>query len=419
MPWFLYLALKQLFSSGQRLFFTLVSVVSVALGVALLIIVLSVMGGFGYEIREKIVDTQGDVQVRASGLIGDATALQSVIQKVPGVVATTAFAEGIVMIENESRPSFPTIEGYDIDSVGRVIPLSRYIVAGSLDNLDDDSIILSSQLARSIGAGPGSEVEVYTPLALEKAKNDDEILLPSTLRVAGIFEIGHQQLDSSIVIVTLRKMQDLYGLGHAVHGVNVKIEQGLDADLETERINEALRTAEGKTLPRLSGLRARSWAEIFQDFLWVLQLEKNCMTVILLFVVIVAAFLTMSLLLVLVLKKTREIGLLGALGAGRRAIALCFCLQGVCIGIIGTAAGLALGFICLHFRNDFVHLVTRFTGSQAVLERFYQFPELPSHTDGRDLVIIVIAAILFSTLAGIIPAVIAGRMKPAEALRNE
>ena len=377
------------------------------------------MGGFGFEIRQKIVDTQGDVQVRASGFISDAPSVEAVIRKVPGVLATTAFAQGVVMLENEGRPAFPTIQGIDIDSVGHVIPLSRYIITGSLDNLDDDSIILSSQLARSIGAGPGSKVDVYTPLALEKAKNDDEILLPSALTVVGIFEIGHQQLDSSTVIVTLRKMQDLYGLGRSVHGVNVKIAQGLDADAEAERINVALRHAEGTALPRLSGLEARSWAEINQDFLWVLQLEKNIMTVILLFVVIVAAFLTMSLLLVLVLKKTREIGLLGALGAGRRAIALCFCLQGVLIGVVGTAGGLVLGFTFLHFRNDFVLLITRFTGSRAVLERFYQFSEMPSHTNARDLVFVVLAAILLSTLAGVIPAAIAGRLKPAEALRNE
>jgi lipoprotein-releasing system permease protein len=418
-PWYLYLALKQLFSSGQRLFFTLVSAVSVALGVGLLIVVMSVMGGFGYEIREKIVDTQGDVTVRASGFIANPAAVESVIRKVPGVVATTPFAQGVVMLEKEDLPAFPTIQGIDMETVGKVIPLGRYITGGSLDDMDDDSIILSSLLARSIGAGLGTKVEVYTPLALEKAKNDDEILLPTALTVTGIFEIGHQQLDSSTVIVTLRKMQDLYGLGRAVHGINVKIAEGLDPDVEAGRINEALRRAEGTELPQIPGLEAKSWAEINQDFLWVLQLEKNIMTLILLFVVIVAAFLTMSLLLVLVLKKTREIGLLGALGAGRRAIAFCFCLQGVCIGVVGTAGGLVLGFTFLHFRNDLVRLVTRFTGSQAILERFYQFSELPAHTSGRDLVIVIASAIVLSTLAGVIPAAIAGSLKPAEALRNE
>src|SRR5581483_6657469 len=153
--------------------------------------------------------------------------------------------------------------------------------------------------------------------------------------------------------------------------------------------------------------------------LWVLQLEKNLMTAILLFVVLVAAFLTMSLLLVLVLRKTREIGLLGALGAGRRAIAVCFCLQGVAIGVVGTIVGLGLGFTFLRFRNDLVDLVTRFTGSREVLARFYQFSSMPSHTEPHDLVIIVIAALVLSTIAGFVPALIAARLKPVEALRSE
>ena len=143
------------------------------------------------------------------------------------------------------------------------------------------------------------------------------------------------------------------------------------------------------------------------------------MTFVLLFVVLVAAFLTMSLLLVLVLKKTREIGLLGALGASRRQIALCFCLQGVGIGVVGTAAGLGLGFTVLHFRNDLVRALTHLTGGQELLARFYQFSELPAHLESRDVVFIVVAALLLSTLAGIIPAVMAARLKPVEALRSE
>ena len=419
MPWYLYLALKQLFPTGRRFpFFTAISALSVALGVALLIIVLSVMGGFGYEIHQMIVETQGDIQIRSSGFIPNPGPIAAAIEKIPGVVATTPFAEGVVVLEHGSKPAFPTIQGIDINRVSRVIPLDRYIRIGSLDDLDDDSIILSSQLALSIGARIGSVVEVYSPLQIEKAKND-EVMLPSELTVVGIFEIGHQQLDSSTVIVTLRRMQELYGLGTAVHGINVKIAPDLDVDEITTRINTVLQADQGALWPALNGLLARSWREINQGFLWVLQLEKNIMLVILLFVVLVAAFLTMSLLLVLVLKKTREIGLLSALGGSRLKVAACFCLQGVAIGVVGTLCGLLLGFTFLHYRNDVVRLVTRFTGSQALLERFYQFSEMPSHTEPRDLAIIIISAIVLSTLAGIIPALIAARLKPVEALRNE
>jgi lipoprotein-releasing system permease protein len=411
MPWYLYLALKHLFPSGRRFpFFTAISVVSVSLGVALLVLVLSVMGGFGREVRRMIVDTQGDVQVRARGLIDQPAEILAQIEKIPGVVAATPFAEGVVVLKFGNKPAFPAIQGVDLTRVDKVVPLQKYIRVGSLDDLDDDSVILSFQLAQSIGARLGSKIEVYTPLQLEKM-DKDEVLLPRELRVAGIFEIGHQQLDSSVVIVTLRLMQELYGLGGAVHGINLRIAPGLDADQMAARINAAL--------PPEANMRARSWFEVNQDFLWVLQLEKNLMLFIMLFVVIVAAFLTMSLLLVLVLKKTREIGLLGALGAGRREIALCFCFQGVAVGVAGTALGLVLGFTGLHFRNDAVELITRFTGSREILARFYQFSQLPAHTEPRDLVIIVISALVLSTLAGVIPAVMAARLKPVEALRSE
>ncbi|MGH7994947.1 MAG: ABC transporter permease [Opitutaceae bacterium] len=418
MPWYLYLALKQLFSTGQRVFFTAISVVSVALGVALLIIVLSVMGGFGYKIHQMIVDTQGDVQVRAATAIEDAAAVQRVIRKVPGVVATTPFAQGFVMIQYEGKPEFPTVQGIDPGTVAAVTPLDPYIAGGSLDDLDDDSVILSSILAESIGAGIGSMVEIYSPAILSEL-GSGEIMLPKQLKVVGIFEIGHQQLDSSTVIVTLRTMQELYGLGSAVHGINIKIWNGLDADRESARINDALARADGTRFPFVPGLEAHSWRELNQNFLWALRMEKSTMTVILLFVILVAAFLTMSLLIVLVLKKTREIGLFAALGATRLQVGLCFCLQGVGIGIVGAGLGTAIGFTVLRYREELIQIVTRLTGGQEALVAIYQFTEIPAHTSRGDLTLILVAAVVMSTLAGAIPACIAARLNPVEALRNE
>jgi len=412
MPWYLFLALKQLFPTRRRFpFFTAISVLSVALGVALLILVLGVMGGFGAEIRRMIVDTQGEVQVRAdSGFVSNPELALGEIEAVQGVVAAMPYAEGVVMIEHAMRPAFPTIHGIDLDRVDRVVPLRKYVRVGSLDDLDDDSVIISAQLARSIGARMGSRIQVSSLLMLERLKRD-EIILPRELTVVGIMEVGHQQLDSSMLLSTLRTMQELYGMGRMVHGFNVRIAPGLDPDRQAALINSSL--------PQHSGMTAKSWMDLFQEFLWVLQLEKNMMLFILLFVVLVAAFLTMSLLLVLVFKKTREIGLLRALGAGRGGIALCFSLQGVLIGVAGTGLGLILGFTALHFRNDAVWLLTRFTGSQEIMARFYQFSQLPAHSETLDVVVIVLSAIALSTLAGLVPALLAARMKPVEALRSE
>lgn len=411
MPWYLYLALKQLFPTGRRFpFFTAISILGVALGVALLVVSTSVMGGFGYEIRRMIVETQGDVQVRGRGLIEDAAGLQARLANVPGVVATTPFAEGVVMLECEQKPAFPAIQGIDVNRVTSVVPLERYIRAGSLDQLDDDSIILSANLAVSIGATLGSTVEVYSPLLLERLKND-EVLLPRQLTVVGIFEVGHQQLDSSVVLVTLRLMQDLYGLRHGIHGINVKIAPGLDADVVAASINGSL--------PPAANATAHSWIEANQDFLFVLSLEKNMIFFLLTFIIIVSAFSVTSSLLISVVRKTREIGLLGALGGKSRHVAACFCFQGLLIGCAGTVAGLGLGFTALYFRNNMIRAFTELTGSEQVLVRFYQFSQLPAHTSRGDITMIVVCSIVISTIAGLLPAWRAARLKPVEALRSE
>jgi len=411
MPWYLYLALKQLFPTGSKFpFFTAISILGVALGVALLVVSTSVMGGFGHQIGRMIVETQGDVQVRGHGLIADPSQLQAQIGKIPGVMATTPYAEGPVMMECELRPAFPVMQGIDVDRVTSVVPIGRYIRVGSLDALDDDSVILSANLAISIGARMGSTVEVYSPLLLERFKKD-EVFLPRQLTVVGIFEVGHQQLDSSVVLVTLRLMQDLYGLGKSVHGINVKLSDGMDADVAAGAINGAL-------LPH-ADVVARSWMDANQDFLWVLALEKNMIFFLLVFIIIVSAFSAMSSLLISVVRKTREIGLLGALGASPRQVAACFCVQGVLIGIVGTLTGLGLGFTALFFRNDMIRVFTELTGTQAVLQRFYQFSQLPSHTSGADIRMIVICSVVISTLAGLLPAWRAARLKPVEALRSE
>ncbi|MBS0630345.1 MAG: ABC transporter permease [Verrucomicrobia bacterium] len=411
MPWYLYLALKQLFPSGRKFpFFTVISMLGVALGVMLLVVATSVMGGFGYQIRQMIVDTQGEVQLRDRGFIEDVGALQKKVAQVPGVVATTPFAEGVVMLQCDRKPAFPVIQGVDLDSVTKVIPLDRYIRVGNLSDLDDDSIILSSKLALSIGARIGSKVEVYSPLLLERMKND-EVLLPRQLTVVGIFEIGHQQLDSSVVLVTLRLMQDLYGLGHAVHGVNVKIAEGADPDRVAGAIN--------RSMGAQSTVQAKSWIDANEDFLFVLQLEKNMIFFLLTFIIIVAAFSVMSSLLISVVRKTREIGLLGALGGKPRHVAACFCFQGFLIGLGGTVGGLAMGFGALALRNDAIRIFTQLTGSEEVLARFYQFSQLPSHPVRGDIIMIIVCSIVISTLAGLIPAWRAARLKPVEALRSE
>ena len=409
MPWPLYLALKQLFPSGRRLpFFTLISVAGVALGVALMLVTTSVMGGFGHQIKKMIIDTQGEIQVRGSAPLENLAAVDQALAASPAVAAAAPFAAGVVMLEYQSRPAFPAIQGYDLERMRQVIPLERYLVAGSLDDMDDDSVILSSLLASSLGARLGDKVSLYSPLMLERMKQN-EVLLPREVRVAGIFQIGHQQLDSSTVICSLRLMQDLYGLGHAVHGWNVRLKTGADEFAAANALNVALPP----------NTRAMTWFEANADFQAVLSFERNMIFFLLTFIIIVAAFSITSSLLVTVVRKTREIGLLGAMGGRARDVALCFCAQGFVIGAGGTVGGLALGFALLRYRDNLVHLIASFTMGQDVFVKFYQFSQLPAHTEARDVVTIVVFTLLAATLAGLIPAWRAARLKPVEALRSE
>ncbi len=410
MPWFLYLAFKQLFPSGRRFpFFTFMSGLGVAVGVALLVVATSIMGGFGHGIRAMIVDTQGEIQIAGPAVIQDAPALMARVEKMPGVAGVTPFARGIVLLLHENKPDYPAIIGVDLDRVGKVIPLDRYMLQGRLEDLDDDSVILSATLAAKLGVRVGAEVQIVSPLIIEKLSND-EVMLPRNFRVAGIFQIGHQHLDRALVIAPLRLMQELYGLGRTVHGLNVRLKPGVDEYATAAEMN--------RTIFAVGPVRAWTWFESEADFQSIVRFEKYMIFFLLTFIVVVAALSIMSSLLISVVRKTREIGLLGALGGSSRDVALCFCAQGLLLGITGTLAGLGLAWAVLTYRNEIVQVLARLTVGPDVFQQFYGFVNLPSHTSTNDLVVIIVGSILASTLAGLVPAWRAAKLKPVEALRS-
>lgn len=411
MPWPIYLAFKQLFPRGiLPLVLTGISMMGVAVGVMALLVSSSIMGGFGHQIRQMIIDTQGEIQIKARSSIGleQSKAVEQILLRNPAVVAFAPYAGGMVMLENDRKPAFPAIQGFNYEQMRKVIPIQNYVVQGSLEDLDDDSVILSSKLASSLGAVVGNKVSVYSPLMMERIKRN-EILLPREVRVAGIFHIGHQQLDSSTVLCSLRLMQDLYGLKQAFHGYNVRLKPDADIDVAAVNLNNELPL----------GVSALTWFESNEEFQAVLSFERNMIFIMLLVIVVVAAFAIMGMLLVTVVWKTREIGLIGALGGKAHEVAACFCIRGLFIGVVGTILGLILGFVVLHYRNSIIYMISKMTMGPEVFERFYQFSSLPSYTQRQDIILIVSFTLAASTLAGLIPAWFAARLKPVEALRSE
>ncbi len=409
MPWYIYLALKQLFPSGRRVsFFFLISVCGVMLGVMILVIVQSVMGGFGQTYRVKIVQTNGHIRIESGSAMYDYESVLALVSELPEVQGASPYAQGVVMLQHGNRPAFPAIRGIDVERESSVVPMQDFMQLGSLEALDDDSLLLSRVLAASIGATLGSTVEVYTPLMLDRLK-DDEVLLPRELLVAGIYETGWNDFDSNTMVSTLRLMQELYNLEGAAHGVALRLRPGVDEAVVAAHLNEVLYPPK----------RALTWLDMYEDWLWILELEKNMMFFLLIFIVLVAAFVIAIAQLLTVLRKTKEIGLLVAIGGKPFHLALCYCFQGFFIGLLGTALGIVVALAALYVRNDIIHGFASLTGSQEVLIRFYQFAQLPVHYATRDFIVISLCALILTTLAGLIPALRAARMKPAEALRSE
>lgn len=409
MPWFIYIALKQLFPSSKGFsFFALISIVGVALGVAVLLGVQTIMNGFGHQIRESLLKINGDIRIESNRVMFDWEKIESFVESMDGVDIASPYAHGVVMLQHRNLPVFPAVMGIDLTEETPFVPIREFMVKGSFDDLDDDSVLLGSTLAQRIAASVGGEVELFTPLMLDRLKRD-EILLPRDVKVVGIFQTGRNDVDSNTVITSMRLMQDLYGLDDGIHGLAIRVSEGASVEEVAEAINDKL------NFP----LRATTWLESNREYVFVLQFEKTMMTIIMFFIILVASFSIASSLMISVIRKTREIGLLVAMGAQPRDIALSYCFQGLIIGITGVTAGILLQALIIHFRNEIVWKFAELTNSSSALLRFYQFNDIPARYEWLDFQIVTVITILICLLAGMVPAIRALRLKPAEALRSE
>ena len=410
MHWFFYHAFKQLFPSGRWVsFFTCMSIVGVTLGVCVLIIVQSVMNGFGEGIRSRIVETYGDIRIQSSHLIDDWESTFAEVAALPEVLALAPYAEGVVLLQYGNKPEFPGIRGIDPVAEERVLPIRRFITTGDLDDFDDEGVFLGDGLAASLGVVPGERVEVFTPLMLERLK-ENEVLLPREFEVIGLFRTRSPTVDSRMMICTLRVMQELYGLGDSVHGVVLRLKPGVDADVFAGRLESDF---------LIPSMRAVSWRQSSRDFLFVIEQEKRVISFIIIFIILVAAFSIAIALTMAVLRKTREIGLLVAMGARPLEVACSYCWQGFIIGAAGTCLGIGMALLALHYRGPILGAYMQLTQSGGGFLGVYDVYQIPVHYLLSDFILVTFFAVLISTLAGLIPAFRAARLKPAEALRSE
>jgi len=227
--------------------------------------------------------------------------------------------------------------------------------------------------------------------------------------VRGIFDVGYNDYNVNVMVTSLRTAQKLNETPGKVTGLFVLLHDSQKA----EEVRGELRQTLGPDYP------IKLWTEENNAFLTAIAVEKNVMFFILIFIVIVAAFSIMNSQITFVVQKTREIGVMKAIGGTRGQVMLLFLSQSLAVGVLGVAAGLGLGILVLTYRNPFLHFLRNTTGLEIFPASIYGFSELPALTDARDVAVICGSALVICVLAGLVPAWSAGRLKPVEALRHE
>jgi len=385
---------------------TLISLSGVTIGVWVLIVVIAVMSGFDRELREKLMGMHAHVTVMG-GLIEHSDKLLATTLATPHVKGATPFVTGPVLIEFEHRVTTPYLKGIDPKREVTVSKLGTYIKEGSLD-LDGDKVVIGRELASQYGIFLGDKITVVSPRNLEK--KGEEVYLPMELTVTGIFDSGMYEYDYGLIFTSLETAQDLYSLGNAVGGIEVTTD---DPIIGAQEVADAL----NKELP--PPLRAQTWAQMNQRLLGAIQVEKSVMFFILTFIIIVAAFGIMSTLITVTVQKTREIGVMKALGAASGKILRIFLLQGFIVGVFGVVIGIGLGLLTVENINPINHFLSHVVGIDLFPRDIYNFTSIPAFLTVQDLLTIGVSALVICTLAGLLPALRAARLEPVEALRYE
>jgi lipoprotein-releasing system permease protein len=398
---------------------TLISVLGVTLGVAVLIIVMSVMSGFDRELRDKILGFSPHLRVtEREHTMRDYQKVAALLSTQPGVKAVAPFVLGQVLVETEpqsgqSQVAAPWIRAADPSVETNFSSLPSEIKSGTFD-LSDRGLVVGAEFANYLGLAVGDRLLVYSASDLRRwrenaGKEGATVPVPPEYEVRGIFDAGYYEYNTSFVMTSLSDGQDLYDLGKDVHGLMVMLRDPYAAPAMEAKFEKLLGP----------GYQVKSWVRENANLLSALIVEKNVMFYLLFFIMIVAALCILSALITFVVQKTREIGMLKAIGATDLQVSLLFLSQSAMVGAIGCLAGYGLGMLALGYRNEFLFFMNRVTGFELFPASIYGFTQLPALIIPRDIILICGSAFVICTLGGAIPAWLAGRLKPVEALRYE
>lgn len=423
LPFELLLALRYL--RPKRTFvsvITLISILGVMLGVAVLIIVISVMSGFDHDLREKVFGFNAHIKVvKRDETLRDYGFIASQIASNRFVKGVAPFVLSQVLVETQpesgqKRVFVPAVRGVDPEAEATVSSLPKEIVHGEFD-VRHRGLVVGAVFAENMALQVGDRVTVYSWKDLRKMKESYEqkreqtvVRVPDDYTVRGIFDAGHYEFNSTFVIASLEDAQTLCDLDETdtVHGLMVALHDPLQPQTAAREIQQALGYDYAVT----------TWMEDSPLMLAVM-VEKNVMLYILFFIVIVAAFGITCTLITFIVMKTREIGLMKALGASNRQVMWVFLGQSLIVSVFGVIAGVGMGLTAIAYRNEFLALMRKWTGFELFPAEIYGFSQLPALVIPGDVLIICGGSLLICLAAAAFPAWNASKLNPVEALRHE
>jgi lipoprotein-releasing system permease protein len=391
-------------------FISMISMLGIALGVAALIIVLSVMNGFQKEIRARILGVTPHLQVNTgSGGIADWQAIERIVETHPKVKASAPFITGQGMLSQNENVQGVMVRGILPEAEDRLTQLSDKMKTGKLENLQagEFGIVLGVDLARSLGARVGESILLITP----QGQITPAGMVPrlKQFHVVGIFEIGMSPYDNALALIHMDDAQKLYRMGETVSGISARLD-----DLDQAR---SVAAEIDTNLPH--NLYTTDWTRQNANYFSAVQMEKKMMFIILSLIVAVAAFNIVSTLVMAVTDKQADIAILRTLGASPISIMKIFMVQGVIIGLTGMLIGVISGILIALNIGTIVPFIESLFGVQFLAKDVYFISELPSDLQRSDVLVVSVFSFVISILATLYPSWRAAQTQPAEALRYE
>ena len=411
-PFSFFIGFRYLRAKKRNHFISFISAISfagIALGVAVLITVLSVMNGFDKEIRTRILMMVPQVSITEwGGKLYDWQSLQNHLKQNNEIVGMSPIIQGQAMLTYQGSNNFSYLLGVDPKSQNSISPIGRKMISGKLTNLKQGEfgVILGKSLANSMGVGMGDKITVVVP----QADFTPAGVMPrlKQFKVVGLFSVGYEY-DSSYALLNIKDEAKLLQMGTAVSALQLKLKNLYEAPVVTKYLNNSLPAK----------YNAYDWTQSNSNFFQALQMEKTMMFLILSLIIAVAAFNMLSSLVMIVTDKQSDIAILRTLGASSRKIMGIFMVQGIAIGVIGILIGVVLGVLLSLNATEIVNWIQTILHVQFLSSNVYYIDFLPSSLEVSDIFRISSIALLLSVLATIYPAWKASRVQPVEALRYE